>query len=124
MTSQRKDIHIYAPATDGVNHAVLIGDTAAPLALKVSFQGFRLALARKRMLLYVFQQFGNALYDFHITRLLPVVTVFLGFLQQDYFHRSSMAMGWKLPSAMSFSPWRTMSSSSAIGITLASFAYY
>jgi hypothetical protein len=28
----------------------------------------------------------------------------LGFFQQDYFHKSSIAMGWKFPSAMSFSP--------------------
>lgn len=104
MPFQRKNIHIDATTTDRIDHAVLIGDTAAPFALKISLQGFRLTHTSKRMLLYVFQQFSNALHDFHITRLLPVVVAFLGFLQQDYFHRSSMAMGWKLPSAMSFSP--------------------
>ncbi len=124
MTFQRKDIYIDATTANGVDHAVLIGNAATPFALKIALQGLWLAKSSERMQLNIFQQFGNALHDFYITRLLPVVTVFLGFLQQDYFHRSSMAMGWKLPSAMSFSPWRTMSSSSANDITSASLACF
>ena len=53
-----------------------------------------------------------------------MTVVFLSFLKQNYFHKSSIAMGWKFPSAMSFSPWRTMSSSSAIDITSASLACF
>ena len=37
MTLQRKDIYVNATTTDGVNHAVLIGNAATPLALKIAF---------------------------------------------------------------------------------------
>ena len=124
MTLQRKDKHIDATTTDGVNHAVLIGDAATPFSSKIPLHGFGLTLACKRMLLNVLQQLRDMLHGGIIACLLPVVTVFLGLLKQNYLHRSSMAMGWKLPSAMSFSPWRTMSSSSAIDIISASLACF
>lgn len=41
------------------------------------------------------------------------IAIFLGFIEQNYFYKSSIATGWKLPSAISFSPWLTMSSSPA-----------
>ncbi len=67
---------------------------------------------------------GNAFHDFYVTRLLPVVTVFLGFFKQNYFHRSSIATGWKFPSLMSFSPSLTIFSNSVIDIRFSSFACF
>ena len=124
MTLQRKDIDIYAATADRVNHTVLIGDATTPFALKVSLQRLWLAQSREWMLFNVLQQCADALHDFHVTRLQPIITVLPGLLQQDYFHRSSMSMGWKFPSAMSFSPWRTISSNSAIDIRFSSLACF
>ena len=94
MPFQRKDIHIDAPTTDGIYHAVLIGDSTAPFSLEVTLQRLRLTKTGKWMLFNVSKQVCDALHDGKITRLLPVITVFLGFFQQDYFHKSSIAMGW------------------------------
>ena len=62
---------------------------------------------------------GNAIHNLFITRLLPVVTVFLGLLKQNYFHRSSIATGCKLPLAISSSPWRTISSNDSVSSVFA-----
>ena len=118
MTFQRKDINVNTSTANGVNHAVLIVDAPAPLALEIAFQWLWFAYTSKRMFLYIIKQVGDALHDFYITRLLPIITIFTGFFKQNYFHRSSIAMGCRLPAAISLSPWRTISSSSAIGITL------
>ena len=59
------------------------------------------------------------LHNLFITRLLPVVTVFLGLLKQNYFHRSSIATGCKLPLAISSSPWRTISSNDSVSSVFA-----
>ncbi len=123
MSFQRENIDVYLSATDGVNHTVFVSNATAPFTLKIAFQWFRFTQACKWMLLYVFKQGGNALHDLFITCLLPVVTVFLGLLEQNYFHRSSIATGWKLPSAISLSPWRTIFSSSAIDMGSSDFAF-
>lgn len=124
MTLQREDIDINSTIANGINHAVLISDAPAPLTLKVALQGFRLAKTGERMLLNVLKQFRYALHDFHVSCLLPVIVIFSGFLEQNYFHRSSMAIGWKLPFLISSSPWRTMSSSSARDILLSSLYFF
>ena len=38
MPFQREHIHVNTTTTDGVHHAMLVGDTAAPFALTVRFQ--------------------------------------------------------------------------------------
>ena len=93
MPFQREHIHVYATTTDGVHHAMLVGDTAAPFALKIALQRFRFAHSAKRMLLDILQKCGNAIHNLLVTGPFPVVSVFLGLLKQYYFHKSSMAMG-------------------------------
>lgn len=117
MSLQRENIHVNSATTDGVDHTMLVGNATTPFALKISLQWFRFAKSCKRVFLDILQQRGNALHDFIVTCLLPVVAVFLGLFEQYYFHRSSIATGSKLPLAISCSPWRTMSSNSAIDIS-------
>ena len=93
MTFHREDIYIDSSTADGIDHTMLIGNATTPFALKIALQWLGLAKSSERMQLNILQQFGNALHDFHITCLLPVVAILLGFLQQNYFHRSSMAIG-------------------------------
>ena len=119
MAFQGEDIYINTTTADGINHAMFISNATTPFALKIALQGFWFTKTCERMLLNILKQGGNALHNLLITCLLPVVAVFLGFLQQNYFHRSSIATGWHFPSAISFSPWFTISSSSAIVITSA-----
>lgn len=123
MAFQRENIDVNLTTTNGVNHTVFVSNATAPFPLEIALQWFRLTQTCKWMLLYVFKQSGNALHDLFITCLLPVVTIFLGLLEQNYFHRSSIATGWKLPSAISSSPWRTISSNSAIDMASSDFAF-
>jgi len=115
MTFQRKDININTAAADGINHAVLVRNTAAPLALKVSFQRLWLAKTCERMLLNIGKQIPDALEDTRVSGRFPVFQVFRCFRKKSYFHISSKVIILKLPFLMSSSPWRTISSSSAIG---------
>ena len=80
MTLQRKDIDIYAATADRVNHAMLIGNATTPFALKIALQRLWLAQSREWVLLNVLKQCADALHDFHVTRLQPIITVLLGFL--------------------------------------------
>lgn len=93
MTLHRKNIDVDTTTTNGINHTVLIRDATTPFALKITLQRLWLTKSRKGVQLNVFQQFCNALHDFHISRLLPIVIVLTGFRKQYYFHRSSIAMG-------------------------------
>ena len=53
--------------------------------------------ARERVLLNIVEQVCNALHDFYITSLLPILMVFSCLFQQNYFHKSSIAMVKKQP---------------------------
>ena len=53
--------------------------------------------ARERVLLNIVEQVCNALHDFYITSLLPILMVFSYLFQQNYFHKSSIAMVKKQP---------------------------
>ena len=99
--------------TDRVNHAMFVSDAARPFPLMVTLQGLWFSNACKRMLLNIVKQSCNALHDSHIACLLPVFMVFPCLLQQNYFHKSSMAMGFRFPLAISSSPSRRILSSSA-----------
>ncbi len=87
---------------------MLVSNAATPFAI-LALQRFRLADAGKRMLFDIFQQRCNALEDTLITRAFLIIPILFCLFKQNYFHISSMAIGSKLPSAISLSPWRRIS---------------
>ena len=108
MESHRKHKNVNAAITDGINQAMLVCDTTAPLAM-LSFQRFRFTYAREGVLLNILQQIGNSFQNTFVASSFPVISVLFGLLEKHYFQMSSMDIGLKLPSAISLSPWRRIS---------------
>ena len=108
MIAERKYKNINTATADGINHTMFVSYSAAPFAV-FALQWLRLSDTRKRMFLDILQQFCNALHNALIACLNPVISVLSGMFQKNYFHRSSMAIVSKLPSAISFSPSRRIS---------------
>ncbi len=108
MESHRKNKNVDTAVTDGIHQTVFICDAATPLTT-LPLQRLWLANARKWMTLNVFQQIGNAFQNTLVTSSFPIIPVLLSLFEQNYFHRSSMAIDVKFPSAISFSPWRKIS---------------
>jgi len=108
MIAHRENEYINTAVADRVHQAVFVSNSAAPFAV-LALQRLRFANSRKRMLLYVFKQSRNAFENTLITLAFPIVSILPGSFEKNYFHKSSIAMGLKLPSAISFSPWRRIS---------------
>lgn len=74
-------------------------NSSTPLST-LTFQRLWLANTRKRMQLYIFKQGCDRFKNTWVTRVLPIISVSLCMFKQNYFHRSSMAIGSKLPLAI------------------------
>ena len=123
MTFQREHIDVYSATADGVNHAVLISDAATPLALEIAFQWLWLTKTSKRVLLNVGKQSPDTLENTYILGAFPVLQMFRRLRKYGYFHISSKVITLKLPFFMSSSPWRTISSNSAIDKVSSDFVF-
>ena len=108
MIAKREYKNINTATADGIDHTMFVSYSAAPFAV-FALQWLRLSYTRKRMFFDILQQFCYALHNALIACLNPVLFVLSGLFQKYYFHRSSMAIVLKLPSAISFSPSRRIS---------------
>ena len=115
MVTHREYIYIDSTAADRIDQTMFVRNSTTPFPLVVALKWFRFSYTSKGMLLNVLKQLSNAFHDFCITQLLPIVTVFLGFCEQYYFHKSSIDITEKLPFLMSSSPCLIISSNSSFG---------
>ena len=108
MVTQRKNIYVNSTFADRINESVLVVNSTAPFTIG-SLQKFRFANARKWMLLNIFKQGSDTFQNSCVRFAFPIIQVFFGLGKQNYFHISSSVTTLPLPSLISSSPLRRIS---------------
>ena len=108
MIAQREYINVHFSATNGINQAMFVVNTATPFAV-CPFQRFRFTQARKGMLKNVFKQCSDTFKYACFSLLFPIAQVVFSLWQQYYFHISSNVTIRPRPFLISSSPWRRTS---------------
>ena len=109
MITQRKNIDINHPITNGIHQTVFVCDAAAPQTMLFSFQWFGFADTSKRMFKNICQQGRDTLHYAFIPCPLPILQIFFGSGKKLYFHISSNLITRPRPFLMSSCPCRIIS---------------